>query len=80
MFFEILRLIRSSFVNWGWIEGDDAEVRRRARRIRLSGRIMQSHFWSGENRVRRAPEEKLVGIETLEILSPSPSSGFLGRR
>jgi len=59
--------------------GDDAEempeVRRRERRIWLSGRSMQSHLPSGENWMNRAPEENILGTVTLETRRMS-SSGF----
>lgn len=42
--------------------------------------MAHSHLLFGENRTRRAPEEKDDGVATLLILRPSPSSGLLGRR
>ena len=68
-------------VDLGWMVSDDAEevpeVRRRRRRIWLSGRIMQSHFPSGENWMSRAPEQKVLGTGSLE--TRRMSSSILGR-
>lgn len=64
------------------VVGDDAEEswEMRARRMWLSGRIMVSHFPSGENWMSRAPVEKISGRVTFETRRLSLSSAFLGRR
>lgn len=64
-----------------WIVIDDAVESRRARVTRESGRIMQSHFPSGENCTSLAPPERLPGIAILDILRASlPSSDLRGLR
>jgi len=48
-------------------------VRRRERMIWLSGRMMLSHLPSGENWMSRAPDEKVLGTETLKTRRMSSS-------
>lgn len=54
--------------------GDDVEVRMRASVMWLFGRMLQSHFPSGENWSCRAPNENAEGAESLEMRRVSFSS------
>lgn len=62
---------------WNVVDDVDESIVMRERRMWLSGRIMESHFPSGENCTSRAPVEKDSGSVTFETLRTS--SSVLGR-